>query len=304
MTAPAPLPGTTLLVGCGYTGTRLARRLPGPVLALVRSRASAEALAAEGIAAQAVDLDLAVACLPPLPTPLAGVVYLAPPPERGTGDSRLAQCLEALGGARPGVLVYLSTTGVYGPTDGAAVDEDAPARPREDRARRRLDAEQRAAAWCAARGLRCVVLRVPAIYGPGRLPLDRLRRGEPVLREEDSGPGNRIHVDDLVAACLAALAGPVAGVVNVTDGCPESMAAFTGRVAAAAGLSLPPRITWAEAQTSLSPGLLSFLRETRVVLNHRLVRELGLRPRQPDLGIAESLAEMRAEPGPPSTAGR
>ena len=50
-----------------------------------------------------------------------------------------------------------------------------------------------------------MALRVSGIYGPHRLPLDRLRHGEPVLRAEDSAPGNRIHVDDLVAACLAAL---------------------------------------------------------------------------------------------------
>ncbi|WP_243286592.1 NAD-dependent epimerase/dehydratase family protein [Geothrix terrae] len=284
--------GTHLLMGCGYTGARLARRLAarGPVLGLVRSEASAAALAAAGIPARALNLDRPGPFDPP--GDLASVVYLAPPPSDGEGDPRLWRFLEALGPARPRALVYLSTTGVYGDTGGAAVDEAAPTAPGDARSRQRLQAEAQALRWCEAREARCVILRVAAIYGPHRLPLDRLRRGEPVLRAEDSGPGNRIHVDDLVAACLAALARPVAGVVNVADGCPEGMAAFTARVAALVGLPAPREVTWQEAQEALSPGLLAFLRESRRVLSPRLVRELGVTPRGPEAGIRDSLREM------------
>jgi nucleoside-diphosphate-sugar epimerase len=192
------------------------------------------------------------------------------------------------------VVVYFSTTGVYGDTRGAAVDEDSPLAPQEDRSKQRWDAEKQVLAWSGARGVRPVILRVPAIYGPHRLPLDRLLRGEPVLREEDSGPGNRIHVDDLVAACAAALARPLSGAFNLTDGVPESMAAFTARVAALAGLPPPCRVSWAEAQTRLSPGLLAFLRESRRVVSRR-TQELGWTPKygNPGDGIRASLVEMR-----------
>ncbi len=73
-------PGHTLLVGCGYAGTRLARRWleAGPVLALVRGAASAEALLSQGIPAFAVDLDAEVPRLA-LPSDLGSVIYLAPP---------------------------------------------------------------------------------------------------------------------------------------------------------------------------------------------------------------------------------
>ena len=83
--------GTCLIAGCGYTGTRLARRLEGtgPVLALVRGAASAAALRVLGIPAVAIDFDQEV---PPgfldLPTELASVVYLAPP--QGVGQIRSA----------------------------------------------------------------------------------------------------------------------------------------------------------------------------------------------------------------------
>jgi nucleoside-diphosphate-sugar epimerase len=285
--------GTWLIAGCGYVGQRLARhRLSeGPVLALVRRAAAAEDLVRQGIPALALDFDQVAPWHPP--SDLGALVYLAPPSGRGTEDLRLARFLEALGSAQPAVFLYLSTTGVYGDTGGAPVDEASPPVPRDDRSRQRLDAEGRVARWCLERGVRCVVFRVPAIYGPHRLPLDRLRRGEPVLRAQDSGPGNRIHVDDLVGACRAALARPVAGVFNLTDGLPESMAAFTIRVATLAGLPAPPQISWAEAQEVLSPGLLVFLRESRRVTSRR-AGELGWTPRyaDPGAGIRASLAEM------------
>ena len=284
--------GTCLIAGCGYAGTRLARRLAerGSVLALVRTEASAAILARAEVPAVAADLDGALAI--PVPGDLAAVAYLAPPSGPGGEDGRFRRFLAALGGARPRVLLYVSTTGVYGDRGGADVDEATPPVPGDDRARQRLDAEGQARRWAEARGARCAILRVAALYGPHRLPLDRLRRGEPVLRAEDSGPGNRIHVDDLVAACAAVLDRPVSGVFNVTDGCPESMAAFTARVAALAGLPAPREVTWAEAQGVLSPGLLAFLRESRRVLNDRMIRELGVTPRGPAAGLRESLAEM------------
>ncbi|WP_291270691.1 NAD-dependent epimerase/dehydratase family protein [Geothrix sp.] len=306
--------GTCLIAGCGYTGARLARRLAGrgPVLALVRSQASAAALttalaaeltpelSAGGLQVQALDLDAPGAFEPP--RDLESVLYLAPPPGQGEGDPRFQRFLAGLGGVRPKVLVYLSTTGVYGDAQGQAVDEATPPAPGDAAGRRRLAAEQAAFAWGAERGVRGVALRVAGIYGPGRLPLERLRSGEPVLRPEDSGPGNRIQVEDLVAACLAALDRPVAGAVNVTDGDPRSIGAFLELVARLAGLPAPRRVTLAEARRELSPGMLAFLQASRKVLNRRLVEDLGvtLRYADPETGVRESLREM----GLISTAGR
>lgn len=282
--------GTCLLAGCGYAGTRLARRLAGPVLPLVRTGASAAALVREGLPALAVDLDGGE----PLPVPgdLTAVAYLAPPCGDGPVDARFRRFLAALGEARPRALLYVSTTGVYGDAGGAEVDEATPPDPGDLRARQRLDAEDQARRWCAARGARCVILRVAAIYGPHRLPLERLRRGEPVLRPEDTGPGNRIHVDDLAAACAAALAGPAEGIFNVADGCPWSPAEFADQVALLAGLPPPRRIDRAGAEALLGPAYLAFFRASRRVLSRRMVLELGVAPRDPAAGIRDSLREM------------
>ena len=292
-----------LVVGCGYVGTRFARQSVGrrPVLATVRSGPSATGLQAAGINTMRLDLDADVPELQPsLATAASGaaVVYLVPPPDHGATDPRLERFLLQLGAAVPAVLVYVSTTGVYGDTGGALVDEHTPVAPGTDRARRRVAAESVAQAWCAARGVRCVVLRVPGIYGPHRLPLERLERGEPALRPEDAGPGNRVHVDDLAASVAAAIDQPDAhGAYNVTDGDHSSSTAFLQETAAAAGLPPPSLIAKAEAARHISPGMLSFLLESRRVDNRRMLSELCVRLRYPRMqaGILASLAEMRME---------
>jgi nucleoside-diphosphate-sugar epimerase len=291
-----------LIIGCGYTGLRLARRLQPrwQVFATARSASAAASLAAAGITVVRADLDVPLA-----PGSLAqvadgaAIAYLTPPPDLGATDPRLANCLAALGQAQPSSLLYMSTTGVYGDTRGKTVTEDTPLAPTNDRSRRRVAAETAARAWCAARGVRCVVLRVPGIYGPGRLPLDRLRRGEPVLRPQDAGPGNRIHVDDLVTACVAALERPVSGACNVSDGNPATTTEFLQRTAAVAGLPAPPLVALADAHGRISAGMLAFLRESRTVDNRRMREELGVEPRYArlDAGIAASLAEMQEPPG-------
>lgn len=296
-----------LVVGCGYVGTRLARREAAhrPVLAIVRSGPAATALQGAGINTLRRDLD---ATEPELQSSLAAaahgaaVVYLVPPPEHGSTDPRIENFLGDVREAVPAVFVYVSTTGVYGDTAGAPVDERTPVAPGNDRARRRVAAESAATAWCAARGVRCVVLRVPGIYGPRRLPLERLQRGEPVLRPEDAGPGNRIHVDDLVAAIVAAVDQPAPhGMYNVSDGDHSSTTEYLQATATAAGLPAPRLVTRAEAAQQISPGMLAYLLESRRVDNARMVHELGIRLLYPRMqaGVLASLAEMRMEESPP-----
>ena len=296
---------TCVIVGCGYTGQRLASRLRPAwrVTATARSAGAAARLEAAGIGAVPADLDAPIAPLPRAALEAAAdgaaIAYLAPPPDAGDTDPRLARFLEALGSARPSAFLYMSTTGVYGDTGGAVVTEASPVAPASDRARRRVAAERAATAWCEDRGVRAVVLRVPGIYGPHRLPLERLRRGEPALRAEDAGPGNRIHVDDLVTACIAALERPVQGVFNVTDGNPASTTEYLTRTADLAGLPRPPLVALADATGRISPGMLAFLVESRLVDSRRMRVELGVVPRYQRLedGIAASLDAMRAPEG-------
>lgn len=285
-----------LIVGCGYVGRRLARRLLDryDVSALVRSSASARELEHLGIKAATLDLDRVRAdAHVPERLDQEAIVYLAPPADQGESDLRLSRFLQ-LATVPPRTFVYMSTTGVYGDAGGRLVDESRPPAPGNDRARRRVSAEEMTRVWCTERRVRRVVLRVPGIYGPGRLPLERLARAEPVLREEDSGPGNRIHVDDLVSACVQAIANPEArGVYNISDGDPLSPTAFSNLVARLAGLPAPPQVSMEEAQLTFPPQRLSFLGESRRVSNRRMLKDLGAVLRYPNAeeGVRASLAE-------------
>ncbi len=273
-----------LIIGCGYLGRRLAARLSeggASVSGLVRSRETAARLAALGIAPLRADLDRP---LPPLPTRGTSLFYLAPPPREGREEPRLARLLAALEqGGQPRRILYLSTTGVYGDCGGEWVDETRPPNPQADRARRRWDAE-RLRRWQARRGGELVILRVAGIYGPGRLPLERLRRGLPMVSAAESPWTNRIHVDDLVTACVAAMErGLDGGIYNACDGHPGTMRDYFDRVADHAGLPRPPQIRLSEAEGRLSAGLRSYLRESRRLSNRRLREELGVTLRYPTL---------------------
>jgi hypothetical protein len=91
------------------------------------------------------------------------------------------------------------------------IDETAPL----DLTQPRVEGEEFLRTHCAA-----VILRVAGIYGPGRNPVDWIKRGR-------VGPSrkyvNLIHVEDLAAICLAALQGGTPGeTYNVSDGIPRT----------------------------------------------------------------------------------
>jgi nucleoside-diphosphate-sugar epimerase len=287
-----------LIAGCGYVGLRLARALlpRGPVVAMTSNAESAQRLQTLGFDSVSWNLDDAEAGVPRgFGTPSV-VFYLAPPPPSGSADPRLKRFLARLP-APPARILYISTTGVYGDAGGALVDEDTPTNPGSDRAARRVDAEQALRTWCRHRGVAWTILRVPGIYGPGRLPLERLKRREPMIRHSEAGFASRIHVDDLVAACVVAGHSPKAvdRLYNVTDGNPASMTEYFERVAMLAGLPAPELVSREEASRVISPAMLSYLAESRRVDSRRIREELGFAPRFHDLrlGILSSL------PAPP-----
>lgn len=289
-----------LIVGCGYLGRRVARRereQGNPVLALVRTAESAVALTTAGIEVRRVDLDDA-STLAGLPTRAAVIYYFAPPPSSGRTDPRIVRFLSAAGAdALPARVVLVSTSGVYGDCQGEWVDESRPARPDADRAHRRFDAESTLRRWAGEQAVPFVILRVPGIYGPGRLPVERLTRRLPVLRESESPWSNRVHVDDLASACLAAARRGVSGAVyNISDGHPSTMTDYFNKVADAVGLSRPPQITMGEARVQLSEGMQSYLAESKRLDNRRMREELGVEPQYPDLaqGLAACVAAEAA----------
>jgi nucleoside-diphosphate-sugar epimerase len=280
------------IVGCGYTGLRLARclRTRGhPVRGFATRTTRLEQIAAADAEPALLNLDM-----PTAPLDFEGhvVYYLVPPAPLGDRDDRLERLLEDATG-KPQRLVYLSTTGVYGDRDGAAVDEDTPPAPVSERAVRRLAAENRLRRWADAHAVSWCILRVPGIYGPGRLPLERLRRRDPAIDPIDAGPGNRIHVEDLVTVCAAAGFATRADrrIYNVTDGSDDSLAGYLQRVARIGNLPPPPLISRADAAKTFPAVAWSFSGESRRVDNRRMLDELGVALAFEDLdaGIRASL---------------
>jgi nucleoside-diphosphate-sugar epimerase len=212
------------------------------------------------------------------------LLHCAPPPDQGAADSRTANLLAALEKGRilPARIVYVSTSGVYGDCAGARVDESRLPAPRTDRARRRLDAEQRLSRWSAENGIELVVLRVPGIYAAERLPLERLRAGTPVLRPEDDVYTNHIHAQDLAAiVCRALDEDAPAGVYNAADDTEMKMGDWFDRVADLRGLARPPRVSRGEAALAIPGNLLLFMSESRRLDNTRLKDVLGVQLRYP-----------------------
>ena len=276
-----------LIIGCGDIGVRVARleRSEGRTVAgLARSEKSAWRLRDAGIQPITADLD-APASLNNLPVKNAVVYYFAPPPDKGVTDPRMETFVSALTPSNlPKRIVLISTTSVYGDCRGEWVTEDRPPNPQADRARRRLAAETTLQAWSKTSGVSVVILRVPGIYGPGYLPVERLRSGEPVLREDESPFSNRIHADDLARICIAAARHAHPNLLyNVSDGHPTTMTDFFFRVADVLGIPRPPAITREAAQHRLGPGMLSYLAESKRIDNRRMREELDVELMYPDL---------------------
>ncbi len=173
---------------------------------------------------------------------------------------------------------------MYGDCKGAWIDETTPLNPTADRAFRRADAERQVQQFCQRLDIPLVILRVPGIYGPGKIPLARIRSSLPIVNKQDSPFTNRIHADDLVEVCEKALLNPrITGIYNVTDGHPGTMYDYFVGVAAAMNLPAPPAIALEDAQQQLSAGMLSYMAESRRINNKKLLKDFELVLQYPDL---------------------
>ncbi len=222
-----------VVVGAGYVGKRLLRRLDDSSnIALSRSAS--------------LNLDSDQALPVTLPDSYC-LLYTVPPSPAADNDTRLENLLGMLQRA-PRRFAYISTTGVYGDHQGASVNEQSALLASTDRAKRRLAAESVLLDWAQESGVALTILRTPGIYGPGRMGIERIQNRDPLICESDAYPGNRIHVEDLVSCCIAALNdATLPGIYNVGDGDHRSPTWFSKEVARQAGLAMPPEISRSDA---------------------------------------------------------
>ena len=261
-------------------------RTRGPrVMALTSSPDKMQALRAAGITPLLGNLD-DVRSLQRLRGVAQRVVHMAPPQAQGSRDTRTAHLLRVLRqGRAPRSVVYGSTSGVYGHCDGDWLDETRPVNPATDRARRRVDAEQRLLRYAKRSGVRLQVLRIPGIYAPNReggTPRARLRKGLPVLQAQDDVFTNHIHADDLARITVAALwRGKPQRIYNASDDTQLRMGDYFDLAADLYGLPRPPRVSREQAAATLPPMMLSFMGESRRLRNARIKHELKVQLRYP-----------------------
>ena len=275
---------TVGIIGCGYIGKRLARQLLQqrlPVQAYVSSESSQAECHRQAIPCEIINLDETLTSID-----VSGqhIIYLAPPPRSGHSDTRITNFLRAIEHSLPEKFVLISTTGVYGDCQGEWIDEARPLNPTAERAHRRVDAEQQVQQFCQQHGIPLVILRVSGIYGPGKIPLARIKSGSPIVNQEDSPFTNRIHAVDLVNICEKALLdADITGIYNVTDGHPGTMYEYFTGVATTLNLPPPPAISLKEAQHQLSDGMLSYMAESRRIKNEKLLKDFAFDLKYPKL---------------------
>ncbi len=251
-----------LILGMGYTGSRLAMRLraEGWHVTGVRRAADAETL----------DFSDEAAVLAAIAR--ASHILSSVPPE-GDADPVLTRYGAAIAAAPAIWTGYLSSTGVYGDAAGAWVDEASPTGLARRAARAQADAD-----WGALRpDLRR--FRLPGIYGPGRSALDRVREGRAHRIDLPDQVFSRAHVDDIVAGVLASIHHGPPGIYNLSDDLPCAQNRLIEEACALLGQPAPPLLTLEEAQ--LSPMARSFYAENRRVANGRAKRLLCWSPLYP-----------------------
>ncbi len=250
---------TPIILGCGYLGKYLTKHLLSVNHAptcVVQSQASHSQLKASGLKAVIYDLDRPQPDNTDLELSSNQIYYLAPPSNSDDKDHRMDHFLDSCNTKPPQKIVYISTSGVYGDCQGNWVTEDSPLAPISARAKRRVHAETALVRFCHEHDCNYVILRVGGIYGPNRLPIQRLQEIT-VLCPEDAPHSNRIHVADLAAACYSAMSNNILNeVINVADGHSTSMTDYYYKIADFAELPRPHCVPMSQAQNKLSADML------------------------------------------------
>ncbi|MDR5639569.1 MULTISPECIES: SDR family oxidoreductase [unclassified Thermosynechococcus] len=283
-----------LILGCGYTGTWLARSLQAQGIDVVITNRRGE---------PPPELST-VPCFPftweqqgeqvPLaPAALEGVTHIlnSIPPDRQGEDAVALALLPQLEKLNLHWFGYLSTTGVYGDRQGGWVDETTPVNPQNLRSQHRVSIEQ----TFLNSNLPTHIFRLPGIYGPGegRNPIARILKGDVQLIDKPGHYFCRIHVVDIVQTLERSLAQPTPQeIYNLSDDQPSESLPVLLEAYRLLGRPAPPAIPLEAA--NLSPMAQSFWRESRRVRNDKIKRVLGVQLRYPSyreglLAIAREL---------------
>ncbi len=233
----------------------------------------------EDLGFEAIDPGDAVALAEAVGQAQAILVTAPPTPSGCPGLEALVPAITA-SGAYPDWIGYVSSTAVYGDRDGGWAFEDDALNAASLEGARRVRAERD---WLDAgqgMGLTVQIFRLPALYGLGRSPIERLRDGTARRVRKPGQVFNRIHVDDVVSGLFASMARPHPGrAYTLCDDAPEAADVVMEWAAEQMGLPQPPEVDWTDA--SVSDGMRRFYLDSKRLSNARAKAELGWRPNYP-----------------------
>ncbi len=289
-----PPPVSLLVFGGGWLGQAAARealRRGGRAAATSRDADTRSALQADGIAPVDPSDETALAAA----VGQASAILVTAPPE-GAGCPGLKALIPAITASEawPDWIGYVSSTAVFGDRAGGWAFEDDELNAATLEGARRVRAERD---WLDAgrgMGLTVQLFRLPALYGPGRSPLDKLRDGTARIVRKPGQIFNRIHVDDAVSGLFASMARPHPGAAyTLCDDEPSPADVIIEGAAQRLGLPLPPEVDLDDP--SVSDAMRRFYRDSKRLSNAKAKAELGWRPKF--RGWREGLEAMIAASG-------
>jgi nucleoside-diphosphate-sugar epimerase len=284
-----------LILGCGYTGKRLAQWLVRQSVEVYGTNRTGNAIA--NLSAPVFAFAHTAGDTKLLPDSafqdVTHVLSTIAPDAQGI-DPVAASLMPTLQRLNLEWFGYLSTTGVYGDTQGAWVTEESPVASQNLRSQHRVNIE----ATFLQSGLPTHIFRLPGIYGPGRNIFERLRAGTANHIHKPGHVFSRVHVDDIVQALWLSMRTPGAtrspepgSIYNVADNEPSEPSTLIIEGAKLLGIAPPPAQPLDLA--TLSPMAASFWQECRRVSNQKIKQELGIQLRY--LTYREGLAACLQE---------
>ena len=197
------------------------------------------------------------------------------PPDKNGNDPVLRRLESKLRTLSLQWVGYLSTTGVYGNTNGDWVSEINEPKPVQKRSHKRLNCEKE---WIES-GLPVQIFRLPGIYGPGRSTFEAIRNKKILVISKKDQVFSRIHVADITNAIIYLLQNKNSlkfhQIINIADDEPCSQIEVIQYCYDLLNLTMPKPILFEDAKNELSPIAQSFWMENRRVSNKLLCETLG-----------------------------
>ncbi len=195
------------------------------------------------------------------------------PPDKNGKDPVLKVLTNKINKSSLRWIGYLSTTGIYGNTNGNWVSELDNPNPSQERSLKRLNCEKE---WITS-DLPVQIFRLPGIYGPGRSTLEAIASNKVNVIHKDKQIFSRVHVADIANAIIYIIKNKLFfyQIINIADDEPCSQLKVIEYGYKLLGLKMPSPVLFEEAKKNLSPIAQSFWIENRKVSNQLLCKKLG-----------------------------